>query len=56
LKVTCRKSKKNLIRWFFEFLGQILEKTMRCVSLPTKIIKRNKWENNTRVLLDRERK
>jgi hypothetical protein len=40
----------------FHFLGQILEKTMRCVSLHTKIRRMHKWKNNTRVLLDSERK
>jgi hypothetical protein len=48
--------KKDLIRWFFQFWVQILERTIRCVSLPTEIRRRNKWKNNTRVLLDSERK
>jgi hypothetical protein len=33
-----------------------LEKTMRCVSLHTKIRRRHKWKYNTKVLLDIERK
>ncbi len=52
----CRKLKKNLIRWSFQFLGQILEKTMRCVFLHTKIRRSHKWKNNTKVLLDSEGK
>ncbi len=54
LKEICRKLKKNLIRWSFQFVDQILEKTMRCVSLHTKIRRRCKWKNNTRVLLNSE--
>ncbi len=44
LKEICRKLKKNLIRWSFQFLDQILEKTMRCVSLHTKIRRRCKMQ------------
>jgi hypothetical protein len=48
------KEEFNKVR-FFQFLGQILEKTIRCVSLHTKIRRRHKWKNYTRVLLDSEK-
>jgi hypothetical protein len=45
---------ENLIRWSFQFVDQILEEAMRCVSLHTEIRRRYKWKNDTRVLLDSE--
>ncbi len=45
--------KKNLIRWSFQLLDQIMVKTMRCVSHYTRIRRKRKCKNNIRVLLDR---
>jgi hypothetical protein len=54
VKRNTQEIKEEFNKVVLQFLGQILEKTMRCVSLPTKIRRRNKWSNNTRVLLERE--
>jgi hypothetical protein len=48
--------KEELTRWSFQLLGQILVKAMRCVSHHTRIRRKSKWKNDSRVLLDRTHK
>ena len=47
-----QKIKEEFNKVVFQFVDQILEKTRRFVSLHTKIRRRCKWKNDTRVLLD----
>jgi hypothetical protein len=49
-----QKIKEEFNKVVLSIVDQILEKTMRCVSLQTKIRIRCKWTNNTRVLQDSE--
>jgi hypothetical protein len=46
--------KEELNKVVLSIFGSNVGEIMRCVSLPTKIRRRNKWTNDTRVLVDRE--
>jgi hypothetical protein len=49
-----QENKEEFNKVVLSFVDQIMEKTMRCVSLHTKIRRRCKWKHDTRVLQDSE--